>query len=153
MINRSKTVAISQFYWNLQRWLHKIVKLELLTKKGSKIRWFIPAQIPWNKTFESALATSMVLVDLQKAFDAIRGHSFSTYTRTDISYPLIRTNTCAYQRRRNLSFLENFAYVLNEWSLNHYKMLHTLYALGSSDKWIAYFQVITIRSNTSGKYY
>ena len=46
------------------------------------------------------------------------GHSFSTYAKfsekTNISYPLIRTRTCAYKGVRITSFLENFAYVLNE---------------------------------------
>ena len=39
------------------------------------------------------------------------------FRETNISYPLIRTSTCAYQGVRNVSFSENFAYVLNEWSL------------------------------------
>ena len=42
------------------------------------------------------------------------------FRKTNISYPLIRTRTCAYQGVRNVSFLESFAYVLNEWSLNHF---------------------------------
>ena len=37
--------------------------------------------------------------------------------RTTISYRLIRTPRCAYQGIGNVSFSENFAYVLNEWSL------------------------------------
>ena len=51
----------------------------------------------------------------------LRDHSFSTYAKfsekTNISHPLIRTRTCAYQGERNVSFSENFAYVLNESSL------------------------------------
>ena len=35
--------------------------------------------------------------------------------KTNISNPLIRTSTCAYQGVRNVSFSENFAYVLNGW--------------------------------------
>ena len=34
--------------------------------------------------------------------------------KTNISNPLIRTRTFAYQGVRNVSFSENFAYVLNE---------------------------------------
>ena len=34
--------------------------------------------------------------------------------KTNISYPLIRTRTCAYQGVKNVSFSEDFAYVLNE---------------------------------------
>ena len=36
--------------------------------------------------------------------------------KTNISYPLIRKCTCAYQQVRNVIFSGNFAYVLNEWS-------------------------------------
>ena len=44
---------------------------------------------------------------------------FSSYTKfcekVIISNPLIRTRTSAYQRVRNIRFLENFAYVENGW--------------------------------------
>ena len=47
-----------------------------------------------------------------------RNHSFSTYEKFSEKLtflnPLIRTRTCAYQRVRNVSFSENFAYILNE---------------------------------------
>ena len=36
------------------------------------------------------------------------------FRKTNISYPLIRTLTCAYQRTRNISFPEHFAQVLNQ---------------------------------------
>ena len=36
------------------------------------------------------------------------------FPKTNVSYPLIRTHTCAYQGVENVSFSENFAYVLNE---------------------------------------
>ena len=49
-------------------------------------------------------------------------HSFNTYAKvfrkTSISYPLIRTRTCAFQVVSNISFLENFAHVQNEWLLS-----------------------------------
>ena len=35
------------------------------------------------------------------------------FRKTNISNPLIRTHTCAYQGIRNVSFSENFAYILN----------------------------------------
>ena len=35
------------------------------------------------------------------------------FQKTNISNPLIRIRTCAYQGVRNISFSENFAYVLN----------------------------------------
>ena len=47
-----------------------------------------------------------------------RGDSFSTYEKffrkTNISYPLTRTRTCAYQGVRNVSFPERFALTLND---------------------------------------
>ena len=38
------------------------------------------------------------------------------FPKSNISNPLIRTRTYAYQRVRNVSFSENFSYILNEWS-------------------------------------
>ena len=35
------------------------------------------------------------------------------FRETNISTPLIHTRTCAYQEVRNVSFPENFAYLLN----------------------------------------
>ena len=51
-------------------------------------------------------------------------HAFRTYKKfseTNISYPLIRGRTSTYQGVRKISFSENFAFVLNGWSLteNH----------------------------------
>ena len=47
-----------------------------------------------------------------------RDHSFITCAKfpENITYLLIRTRTFAYQGVRNVSFSENFAYLLNEWS-------------------------------------
>ena len=39
------------------------------------------------------------------------------FRETSISNPLIRKRMCAYQGVKNVSFLENFAYILTEWSL------------------------------------
>ena len=62
------------------------------------------------KNFTKSLIKGLIIVS---------DHSFSTFAKfTDISYPLIRTRTCPYQGVRNVSFSENFAYVLNEWSVN-----------------------------------
>ena len=36
------------------------------------------------------------------------------FRRSNISYSLMCTRTCAYQGVRNVNFLEHFAYVLNE---------------------------------------
>ena len=37
------------------------------------------------------------------------------FRKTNISNSLISTRTCAYQGVRNVSFSEDFAYVLNGW--------------------------------------
>ena len=39
------------------------------------------------------------------------------FRKTNISNPLIHTHTYAYQGIRNVSFSENFVYVLNVWPL------------------------------------
>ena len=39
------------------------------------------------------------------------------FRKTNISYSLVWTRTCAFQGARNDSFSENFAYALNEWSI------------------------------------
>ena len=46
-----------------------------------------------------------------------------TFRKTNISYPLIQTRTCAYQGLRNVSFSENVLYVLNEWFPTDFKKL------------------------------
>ena len=38
------------------------------------------------------------------------------FRKTNTSYPLIRTLTCGFQGVRNVSFLENFANILNKLS-------------------------------------
>ena len=46
------------------------------------------------------------------------------FRKTNISYPRIRTRTCVYQGVGNSSFSENFANVLNEWSLMDLTIIH-----------------------------
>ena len=52
-----------------------------------------------------------------------------TFQKTNISYPLIRTRTWSYQGVRNVSVLENFAYVMNDryLLLTHYKPMFHFY--------------------------
>ena len=62
------------------------------------------------------IVIDMILQCLCKYFD--KKGSFIKYVRkifqkTNISNPLIRIRTCAYQGVRNISFSEDFAYVLN----------------------------------------
>ena len=53
----------------------------------------------------------------------LRDHSFSTFPKFSkkllLPYPLILARTGAYQRVRSNSFSENFANMLNEWSVLH----------------------------------
>ena len=43
-------------------------------------------------------------------------HGRKMFRKSNISYALIRTHMCASQGLRNVSFSENIAYALNEWS-------------------------------------
>ena len=102
-------------------------------------------------------------------------HSISTYTKLSqqltFFYLLIRKRTCAYQRVWNNCFLENFAYVLNEWTVTRililfnqhdkvmlsaasshsfswcliriYKMMMQKHAEKYDFVWSAYFQFLT----------
>ena len=55
------------------------------------------------------------------------------FRKCSISYPLIRTHPCAYQGV-NVSFSENFAYVLNDdWPLYRVILITTKLTVGWSD--------------------
>ena len=74
----------------------------------------------------SHLENSYELSDLR------RDHSFSTYGKCSEKLTFLTpwyadVRTCAYQEVRNVSFSEDFAYVLNEWSRMN------------CSKWIAFF--------------
>ena len=43
----------------------------------------------------------------------------TVFRKTNIWNPPIRTRSCSYQGVRNVSFSENFAYVLNGWSVTN----------------------------------
>ena len=46
------------------------------------------------------------------------GHPLSMYAKCSQKLTFLRTRrTCAFQGVRNVSFLENFVYVLDRWSL------------------------------------
>ena len=49
----------------------------------------------------------------QKGHRRFRAWAIFSKKRLNILYPLIRIRTSAYQRVRNVSFLVNFAFVLN----------------------------------------
>ena len=88
--------------------------------------------VPLSKAVKSwNLVENLViclLAENHKMTVRMKGRSFIYYVRkifqkTNISYPLIRICTCAYQRVRNVSFSENFAYVLHEWSRSYWLIL------------------------------
>ena len=67
-----------------------------------------------------------------------RDHSFSTYSEFSgelTFFPLISTRTCAYQGVRNVSFSENFAYVLNELSLTDFVIQALPWVIAICDLW------------------
>ena len=74
-------------------------------------------------------------------------HSFSTYAQFSEKLTfltLIRTRTCAYQGVRNVSFSENFAYLLNDLHLDLALLNHIfVYFLDSSHKKI---NLISVKS-------
>ena len=71
-----------------------------------------------SKKVTSMMLLNVVLVHFcQVKFSNTFKKYFQKILSPNISYPLTSTHTCAYQGIRNVSFSENFAYVLNEWSL------------------------------------
>ena len=91
----------------------------LFILKTSENRSFHGVQ-KWNTSLKSAhQAYNSMTLCLSKCFGIIHSVYVHKYFRkTNIFYPLIRKHTCAYQKVRNVAFSENFAYVLNEWSLS-----------------------------------
>ena len=85
----------------------KLTLVEMKTRKCFEGGGYVRS---WSKI--------ICLESLKAAPDFLAGgHSFSTYTKFSEkphSYSLIRTRTCGDQVVRNISFSENFAYVLNE---------------------------------------
>ena len=60
------------------------------------------------------------------------------FPKTNISNPLIRTRTCAYQKVRNVSFSENFTYVLNGWPQMKSKEINLNIDLNTQIQWLNY---------------
>ena len=80
------------------------IKLSLRNKKSewnSKSLW---CQATWLMNVIYAVTKVSSIYYVRKIF-----------RKTSISYTVIRTRTCAYQEVRNVSFSENFAYVLKGW--------------------------------------
>ena len=70
-----------------------------------------------SKKVTSMLLNVVLVHFCQVKFSNTFKKYFQKILSPNISYPLTSTHTCAYQGIRNVSFSENFAYVLNEWSL------------------------------------
>ena len=82
------------------------------------------------------------IIKCYESFVEVRGHSFSTYAKvsdkltflTPHPHPLIRIRRSSHhQGVKNVDFLENFVYVLNEWPLCQ----HVIFQLIS--KWPQFF--------------
>ena len=74
------------------------------------------------------------------------------FWKVNISYPLIRTRLCAYQGAWNVSFSENFANVINEWSLGILSILLILLSFSNYHSFnYYYFNNITVFSLTSAR--
>ena len=71
--------------------------------------------------FTTECSETLRIATSKKMFWLLRDHPFSTYAKFSEKLtfltPLIRTRMCAYQGVRNVSFSENFVYVLNGWTL------------------------------------
>ena len=95
MINFWPSHFLSKGIWN-KKWMTKINKL-------SSVRSFFNAA--GSNEYKRAASPYGPSIKYVRKF----------FRKTNISNPLIRTRTCAYQGVRNVSFSENFAYVLNGW--------------------------------------
>ena len=76
---------------------------QLLFQKSWKVLFIRSANLGTKESFRNS-STGLLISYVRKIF-----------RKTNISYPLIRTHTYAYQGVRNFSFSEYFACVLNEW--------------------------------------
>ena len=95
-----------------------------LAPSRSLVSSFTPIRLWQPKILFSVGLTNFMIFDLKplsisefrmfesNLFYLVRGHSFSTYTKLRKTNSLIHRRR--YQELRNVSFSENFAYVLNE---------------------------------------
>ena len=95
------------------------LKGEQLCFRDSKVTLFYRNIVLPPKTLVWHLCQSNV-TDKSELLFSYMGPSImyvrKIFRKTNISNPLIRTRTCAYKGVGNVSFSENFAYVLNGWS-------------------------------------
>ena len=82
-----------------------------LIRLCSKKSWF------WN----SRKGKFIYYVSFYSSYGSLVYYVLKIFQKTNISYPLIRTRTFAFLRVGNVSFLENFARVVNEWCLTTLK--------------------------------
>ena len=60
------------------------------------------------------------------------------FRKTNISYPLMRTRSCAYLGVRNVSFSENVANVINEWPHGLFWVQWRGHPINIASAWIIY---------------
>ena len=74
--------------------------------------------IPENTVKRKSVLWCMLRSDTSKVlWTPLKDYSFSTYAKYSEKLIFLTPSYCAYQGVRNVSFSENFAHVLNEWSL------------------------------------
>ena len=76
---------------------------------------------PWYIQIIKKLSLKFIytILTVKNVMKSFKGHALRTqnFPKTNISNPVIRKRTCSYRGVRNISLLENFAYVLNGWHL------------------------------------
>ena len=103
--------SLLKIYMNITYLFKTFTFLDVFTYQVSwKWSLYIPqlSQGVWKEISDIKWATIYKITYLVRA---------QKFLKSNISYPLIRTLMCAYQGLRNVSFSENLAYELNEWSL------------------------------------
>ena len=114
--------VIFSYFDNFLRIFHLVFQLhhlllprfKSLLSKNQTGNW-----LKWKPTLLNFFPSLEIQRSLSMLFT--RYHLFSTYAKFSekLAFPgsWIRTRTNVYQRERKISFLDNFAHVLNEWSL------------------------------------
>ena len=74
--------------------------------------------LPMDKQVNANAVFMVLLADI--TYGAILLYVRKFFRKTNTSYPLVCTRMFAYEGVRNVSFSENFAYILNEWSHTDY---------------------------------
>ena len=80
--------------------------------------------LPMDKQVNANAVFMVLLADI--TYGAILLYVRKFFRKTNTSYPLVCTRMFAYEGVRNVSFSENFAYILNEWSPHRLSVVRNL---------------------------